>query len=111
MDIRLNGRRAFRTTRRDPQPIGAWLDFLSPGLRKGVADRMVEMETKLGEKLGGEAVSEDLDVADVVAVRDNVIVLKILPHLLSPLFPEVAIEHVGVDGGMLQVFLAFPEES
>ncbi len=107
--IRLNGVRIFKTTREDPSPIGVLLDFLSPKLEKSAAKKLKKVSGKLAKKLGRDSVSDDIDVKDIINIKGNVVTIKILPYLLSPLFPRVSIEGTRVGRRMLELYLSFQE--
>jgi len=103
--IKLNGVEVFRSFRQDPKPIGAVLDFLSPGIESAAAQGLDKMATSVSRSMGHQPA--DIDVNDLINIDGNRVVIRVLPHVLSPLLPGVQVRHIGIDRGMAQIFLSF----
>ena len=107
--VKLNGVEVFRSEREDPKPIGAVLDFLAPGIENAASEKLTEVTDKVSEKLG--ELTREVRVDQVMYIEENRVVVCILPNVLSPLFPQVDVRHIGVRDGMVQLFLSFSEQA
>lgn len=94
--IYLNDAKVFESTPRDTRPIGAVLDFLSPGITRRAQKGIEEARTSLQRRYGDDAVNPDVDVTDLFSIDGNVFRVRILPGLLSPLFPPIQLTEVKI---------------
>lgn len=107
--VRLNAVEVFHSTRTNPQPVGALLDFLAPAIENAVERGLRRAETTMEERFAAARPSKDMGVADVLYVEGNRLGIRLLPHLLSPILPPLTVGRIAVTNGMLQVALSIAE--
>ncbi|MBI4865923.1 MAG: hypothetical protein HY816_03130 [Candidatus Wallbacteria bacterium] len=101
--VYLNGARIFNSDSADTAPIGVMLDFLSPGISQAAGRSLHEAETAIARRYGQGAASPGTRVEDLLVISGNKVLVKILPGLLSPLFPPIQVTQVKIASGKIDM--------